>query len=354
MNRLARWGDVAQLRYGKSLRDYPLTRSERCQFRVFGTNGPVGWHESPLVAGPGIIIGRKGMYRGVHFSPEPFFVIDTAYYLNIHDPDVDLKWAFYQLLTVDINHMDSGSAIPSTKREDFNAVRVLIPTLPKQRKTADILSAYDALIATNRRRMELLEELTRRLYEEWFVRLRFPGHQHSRIINGLPEGWRRKPLGEILTLQRGHDLPGNQRVHGDVPVVSSSGTTGFHNQKKANGPGVVTGRYGTIGDVYYIDRDYWPLNTALCSRFQRQRRGSDFPLPERGAAKHTERQGRRSGSESQCPASPANHLAGETVSWSLRQVRPPDPGTSQQSPSPKRAASRGARPAFAASDERGD
>jgi len=70
-------------------------------------------------------------------------------------------------------------------------------------------------------------------------------------------------LGDVVTLKRGHDLPGSQRVDGDVPVVSSSGITGFHNEPKAKAPGVVTGRYGTLGEVFYIDRDYWPLNTAL-------------------------------------------------------------------------------------------
>src|SRR4051794_33098302 len=75
--------------------------------------------------------------------------------------------------------------------------------------------------------------------------------------------WRTVPLGEVITLKRGHDLPGAQRVEGDVPVVSSSGITGRHNEAKAPGPGVVTGRYGTLGEVFYLEEDYWPLNTAL-------------------------------------------------------------------------------------------
>ena len=70
-------------------------------------------------------------------------------------------------------------------------------------------------------------------------------------------------LGDVFTLKRGHDLPDHARHEGDVPVVSSSGITGFHNEAKASAPGVVTGRYGTIGEVFYLERDYWPLNTAL-------------------------------------------------------------------------------------------
>ena len=64
--------------------------------------------------------------------------------------------------------------------------------LTVQREIADILSAYDDLIENNRRRMALLEEAARQLYREWFVRLRFPGHEHTRITNGVPEGWERQ------------------------------------------------------------------------------------------------------------------------------------------------------------------
>jgi type I restriction enzyme S subunit len=70
-------------------------------------------------------------------------------------------------------------------------------------------------------------------------------------------------LGDILTLQRGFDLPERERVDGDVPIISSSGTTGFHNVHKATAPGVVTGRYGTLGEVHYVTKDFWPLNTTL-------------------------------------------------------------------------------------------
>jgi type I restriction enzyme S subunit len=139
----------------------------------------------------------------------------------------------------------------------------VLPEKHTQRRAGEIISAYDDLIENNRRRIALLEEAARMLYREWFVHFRFPGHEHDQIIDGLPEGWERKRLGDILTLKRGYDLPEAKRVVGGIPVVSSAGITGFHNQHKAVGPGVVTGRYGTLGEVYYIEGGYWPLNTAL-------------------------------------------------------------------------------------------
>ncbi|MHC5761625.1 restriction endonuclease subunit S, partial [Nostoc sp.] len=77
------------------------------------------------------------------------------------------------------------------------------------------------------------------------------------------KGYRCCTLGDVITLKRGYDLPHNQRLQGEVPVVSSSGITGRHDKAKVKAPGVVTGRYGTLGEVFYVEEDFWPLNTAL-------------------------------------------------------------------------------------------
>jgi type I restriction enzyme, S subunit len=111
--------------------------------------------------------------------------------------------------------------------------------------------------------MTLLEESARLLYQEWFVRLRFPGYGHTRITNGVPEGWERIAFERALVLQRGFDLPIQAREDGDVPIYGSTGINGFHNKAKVPGPGVVTGRSGTLGEVHYVAGDFWPLNTAL-------------------------------------------------------------------------------------------
>ena len=81
-----------------------------------------------------------------------------------------------------------------------------------------------------------------------------------------PSRWRETTLGEVIELKRGYDLPKRQRVPGPVPLVSSSGISDHHTEAKVKGPGVVTGRYGTLGQVYYIQDDFWPLNTTLYVR----------------------------------------------------------------------------------------
>ncbi|MND64551.1 EcoKI restriction-modification system protein HsdS [compost metagenome] len=75
--------------------------------------------------------------------------------------------------------------------------------------------------------------------------------------------WKTAALGDVLTLKRGYDLPHDMRADGDIPVVSSSGITGYHKESKVKAPAVVTGRYGTLGEVFYVEQDCWPLNTAL-------------------------------------------------------------------------------------------
>jgi len=83
------------------------------------------------------------------------------------------------------------------------------------------------------------------------------------MMNILPSGWQIKVLGEVATLQRGFDLPVGKRVSGEFPIFAANGMIGTHNLPKVKAPGVVTGRSGTLGKVYYVEHDYWPLNTAL-------------------------------------------------------------------------------------------
>ena len=156
-----------------------------------------------------------------------------------------------------------GAAQPNASAPVLGGFEFVLPCRHSQSRIAGILSAYDDLIENNRRRIVLLENAARQLYREWFVRLRFPGHEHTRITNGVPEGWERAPFESALVLQRGFDLPVQDREEGDVPIYGSTGINGFHSKAKVAGPGVVTGRSGTLGEVHYITGEYWPLNTAL-------------------------------------------------------------------------------------------
>lgn len=133
----------------------------------------------------------------------------------------------------------------------------------KQEKIADTLSAYDDLIENNQKQIKLLEEAAQRLYKEWFVDLRFPGNENTKIVDGVPEGWNRTNINEILTFHRGYDLTKNEMKAGRYPVVGSTTVIGYHNEFKIKGPGIVTGRSGSLGKYQFIWDNFWPHNTSL-------------------------------------------------------------------------------------------
>jgi len=113
----------------------------------------------------------------------------------------------YQLLKSDYQRVRmqsyiTGSAQPQLPIKNFSQIEIPIPPLPTQRRIADILSAYDDLIENNQKQIKLLEEAAMRLYKEWFVKLRFPGHEKTKIEDGVPEGWkltRVKRMGQVIT-----------------------------------------------------------------------------------------------------------------------------------------------------------
>ena len=235
--RSARWGDLVTLEYGRALRTYRMSYG---RFRVFGTNGPIGWHSDALSERATVIVGRKGAYRGIHYSRAPCFVIDTAFYLR-PKADIDIRWAYYALLTQDINALDSGSAIPSTSRSAFYALPVSVPSLSEQRAIARVLGTVDDRIELNRRMNETLEAMARALFKSWFVDFDpvrakmegrdtglpkdiadlFPDRLVDSELGPIPEGWRLQPLDSVARFQNGLALQKFRPAHGAarLPVV---------------------------------------------------------------------------------------------------------------------------------------
>ena len=181
---------------------------------------------------------------------------------------IDRGFLYYLLNTHDYRGQIRGSASGATVRHTSpGRIQAAVLRVPQdtgyQRRVAGTLSTYDNLIDNNRRRIKLLEDSVRLLFDEWFVRLRFPGHAPSAVIDGVPTGWSHVALDQVLLLQRGFDLPSQDREAGDVPIYGSTGIVGFHNKAKVTGPGLVTGRSGSLGEVHFVGQDFWPLNTAL-------------------------------------------------------------------------------------------
>jgi type I restriction enzyme, S subunit len=102
-----------------------------------------------------------------------------------------------------VNSLRSGAAQPQLPIRDIKVIEILLPPILQQEAISELISKYDDLIENNKRRIELLEESARQLYKEWFVRLRFPGHEHVKIIDSVPEGWKKRLLKEIANITMG-------------------------------------------------------------------------------------------------------------------------------------------------------
>lgn len=163
-----KWGELISLEYGKPVKDKAKSDGK---YPVFGTNGQIGTSDlPPLCNHASFILGRKGAYRGVHYSPVPFSVIDTAFYAENLNPNIlDIKWAYYKFLTYDINNMDSGSAIPSTDRYEIYSIKVDLPDLKTQRRIVRLLECFDDKIALNNKINENLEKQAQALFQNLFI-----------------------------------------------------------------------------------------------------------------------------------------------------------------------------------------
>ena len=221
-----------------------------------------------------IVYGRRGDIgrRAIITNRETDWLCGTGCIrISLGDSILDPNFLYYYLGQSDIiawiYNQAIGATMPNLNTSIIRSISIRHPPLPAQRKIASILSAYDDLIENNTRRIKILEEMAQALYREWFVHFRFPGHDKVQMVDSplgrIPEGWDVGRLDDALILQRGFDLPVKQRRAGRIPVYAATGIVGTHDEPKVKGPGVVTGRSGSLGSVMYVEEDFWPLNTTL-------------------------------------------------------------------------------------------
>ena len=159
-------GEFCPFSYGKNLPK--KVRDNLGKVPVFGSNGLVGHHSKPLIQDRGIIIGRKGTVGTVTFSSVPFWPIDTTFYIS-EDSHRDLRYTFYLLKSLRMEHMNADSAVPGLNRNAAHARKITIPPLPEQKAIAHILGSLDDKIELNRRMNETLEAMAQALFKSWFV-----------------------------------------------------------------------------------------------------------------------------------------------------------------------------------------
>lgn len=145
---------------------------------------------------------------------------------------------------------------------DVKSLTVRWPDIETQHRIADILSAYDDLIENNQKQIKLLEEAAQRLYKEWFVDLRFPGHENTKIVDGVPEGWSRGLLKELISVNYGKDHK-KAPDDGNIPVYGSGGLMRKCNKSLFSGEAVLIPRKGSLNHIMYVDETFWTVDTMF-------------------------------------------------------------------------------------------
>ena len=133
-----------------------------------------------------------------------------------------VKYLFDAVLKMQFRSFTQGAAQDNLSLTKLLSIKFPVPELTVQKKIANTLSAYDDLIENNRRRIALLEEAARLLYREWFVHFRFPGHEHVKVVDGLPEGWERVKMEQILITLESGGRPRGGALEGDgIPSIGA-------------------------------------------------------------------------------------------------------------------------------------
>lgn len=181
------------------------------------------------------------------------------------------KFIFYQLQTSQsvgwVEKHAVGSTMLNLNTSILSNVPVSLPPLEVQRKIADVLSAYDDLIENNRKQIKLLEEAAQRLYKEWFIDLRFPGHETTKIINGIPEGWEKALLGNLIEIKYGKDH--KNIPNGNIPVYGSGGFMRKCSRALHNGEAVLIPRKGSLNNIMYVNENFWTVDTMFYALMKR-------------------------------------------------------------------------------------
>jgi len=210
-----RLGDLINLEYG-----FGLTKGTRAGYgyAVFGSSGEVGRHDIYRVEGPGIVVGRKGTIGAVIWSDDPFYPIDTTYFVQTRE-DIDLRWLYWLLDHLPLQDLDASTGVPGLNRNDVYAIELPVPTdKSEQQLLADILDTIDAAIQHTQAVIDKLKEVRAGLLHDLLTYgidangdlrdpVQHPEQFKESALGLIPVEWEVTTLSEIASLHGGKRLP---------------------------------------------------------------------------------------------------------------------------------------------------
>jgi type I restriction enzyme S subunit len=268
--------DIFVARYGKSL---PKLKRKEGNVKVYGSGGVIGYHNKALVEGPAIILGRKGNIGKVFYVEDEFFPIDTTYYIE-EDSSYDLKFIYYLLQTLNLDKLNTHSAVPGISRENLYRLNVSIPDKSRQTAIGKILTLFDRKIELNNDIVDTIEEIISAIFKRWFKDFEFPNSDNKpyRTNSGefieselgqIPIGWEISELSRLIKIKSGKRPVNTREKYNSeysIPVVGATKIIGYTNEALVEGSIITTGRVGTHGCISRYDQPIWISDNAFYIR----------------------------------------------------------------------------------------
>jgi len=187
--------------------DLPRSQMVEGEFPVIGSTSVIGYHNEYKKEAPGVITGRSGSLGSVQYITLKYWPHNTSLWVKDFKGNFP-RYVYYFLKTLPLASYNAGAGVPTLNRNHLDNIEIKAHDLPNQLKVASALSAYDDLIENNTRRIQILEEMCQRIYREWFVDFRFPGHEKvirvDSSIGSIPSGWKVVKLSTVVETQYGY------------------------------------------------------------------------------------------------------------------------------------------------------
>ena len=241
-----------------SPKEIPWLKTQEVNYcRIYETNNQIskkGLENSSakLIPANAVIVAMYGQgdtAGRVAINKIPLCTNQACCNLVIDENKANYEFVYYNLCTLydKLVSLKNGGAQPNLNAGLIKNLEISLPPLSTQKRIADILSAYDNLIENNQKQIKLLEEAAQRLYKQWFIDLRYPGHETTPIIDGLPEGWRKEKLGNVIEYIRGTSYTSSELSDSDgVLMVNLKNINAFGGYKR-NAEKRFTGKYKENG-----------------------------------------------------------------------------------------------------------
>ena len=197
----------------------------------------------------------------------PFYFKDGNLVWLKHFQDIDPIFLYYWIKSESgynaLYNIAIGSAQKALTIAAIKGYEIPLPPLQTQHRIATILSRYDSLIENYQKQIKLLEEAAQRLYKEWFIDLRFPGYENTNIIDGVPEGWEKKSITDVLEIKYGKDH--KLLKEGTIPVYGTGGIMRYVEKSLFTGESVLIPRKGSLNNIMLVGGTFWTIDTMFYS-----------------------------------------------------------------------------------------